>query len=230
MFSAVASGIFAYRNANKTKDGDVGRGAVTVGQTAGLVQEIAKYDGAVANTARSAVSVFSDLAKKNKAFEYAGKATKFAVNNVNPLICVSGGIKTMMSDDKVKTGITEAAALSAMFAGEGLIKAKYDKMVASQTVRNGIKALSKSKVMKPVFEHLKKHKLEGKAGAILKGLIFVAGSMTSYTIGQKIGEPIADRVKANLGVKDAKTVLKPMVKPVQCGGFKKSSEKINRMT
>lgn len=155
MFSAVASGIFAYRNANKTKDGDVGRGAVTVGQTAGLVQEIAKYDGAVANTARSAVSVFSDLAKKNKAFEYAGKATKFAVNNVNPLICVSGGIKTAMSDDKVKTGITEAAALSAMFAGEGLIKAKYDKMVASQTVRNGIKALSKSKVMKPVFEHLK---------------------------------------------------------------------------
>ena len=146
------------------------------------------------------------------------------------MICVSGGIKTAMSDDKVKTGITEAAALSAMFAGEGLIKAKYDKMVASQTVRNGIKALSKSKVMKPVFEHLKKHKLEGKAGAILKGLIFVAGSMTSYTIGQKIGEPIADRVKANLGVKDAKTVLKPMVKPVQCGGFKKSSEKINRMT
>ena len=30
--------------------------------------------------------------------------------------------------------------------------------------------------------------------------------------------------------KDGKTVHKPMFKPVQCGGFKKSSEKINRMT
>ena len=207
MFSAVASGIFAYRNANKTKDGDVGRGAVTVGQTAGLVQEVAKYDGAVANTARSAVSVFSDLAKKNKAFEYAGKATKFAVNNVNPLICVSGGIKTAMSDDKVKTGITEAAALSAMFAGEGFIKAHYDKAVTSQTVRNGIKTLSNSKMLKPVFEYLKKHKLEGKTGAILKGLIFVAGSMTSYSIGQKLGDPVANRVKANLGIKDKKPAV-----------------------
>ena len=211
MFSAVASGIFAYRNANKTKNGDIGRGAVTVGQTAGLVQEIAKYDGAVASTARSAVSVFSDLAKKNKAFEYAGKATKFAVNNVNPLICVSGGIKTAMSDDKVKTGITEAAALSAMFAGEGLIKAKYDKMVASQTVRNGIKYLSKSKIFKPAFEYLKKHKLEGKAAAVLKGLIFVAGSMTSYAVGQKLGEPVAERVKANLNIKDKKPSSKSKI-------------------
>lgn len=204
MFSAVASGIFAYRNADKTCNGDVGRGAVTVGQTAGLVQEVAKYDGIVAKTARSALSVFSDLAEKNKAFEYAGKVTKFAVNNVNPLICVSGGIKTAMSDDKVKTGITEAAALSAMFAGEGLIKANYDKMVASQTVRNGIKYLSKSKVFKPIFEYLKKHKLEGKAAAVLKGLIFVSGSIMSYDIGHKLGEPVADRVKKNLGIKDKK--------------------------
>lgn len=213
MFSAVASGIFAYRNANKTKDGDIGRGAVTVGQTAGLIQEVAKYDGAVAKTARSAVSVFSDLAKKHKAFEYAGKATKFAVNNVNPLICVSGGIKTMMSDDKVKTGITEVAALSAMFAGEGLIKANYDKIVTSQTVRNGIKTLSNSKMLKPVFEYLKKHKLEGKAGAILKGLIFVAGSITSYEIGRRIGEPMANRIKANLNIKDKKPSSEPKNQP-----------------
>lgn len=107
MFSAVASGIFAVRNADKTKHGEVGRSAVTLGQTAGLVQEIAKYDGLAANAARSTLSVFSDLAKQNKMFDYAGKVTKFAVNNVNPLICASGVIKTAMSDDKVGTGITE---------------------------------------------------------------------------------------------------------------------------
>ena len=41
MFSPIASGIFAYRNADKTKNGDIGRGAVTLGQTAGLLQEVA---------------------------------------------------------------------------------------------------------------------------------------------------------------------------------------------
>ena len=212
MFSAVASGIFAYRNADKTKNGDVGRGAVTYGQTAGLVQEVAKYDGAIANSARSAVSVFSDLAKQNKAFEYAGKVTQFAVNNVNPLICASGVVKTAMSDDKVKTGITETTALSAMFLGEGMIKKYYEDVASSKTVQDGIKQFSESRIGKPIFEYLEKHKLKGKVGAIIKGLTFVAGSMTSYSIGQELGSPIAHRVKANLGLPE------------------KQPQKINRMT
>ena len=213
MFSAPATAIFAYRNADKTQNGDIGRGAVTYGQLAGLAQEVAKYDGAIANSARSALSVFSDLAKQNKAFEYAGKATQFAINNVNPLICASGVVKTAMSDDKVKTGITETAALSAMFLGEGMIKRYYDDMASSKTVQDGIKKFSESKIGKPIFEYLEKHKLKGKAGAIVKGLTFVAGSMTSYSIGQELGEPIANRVKANLGLTEEK-------KP----------QKINRMT
>ena len=154
MFSPVASCIFACRNVDKTKNGDVGRSAVAAGQAAGLVQEVSKYDGLVANSARSALSVFSNLAKENKAFEYATKAVKFAADNVNPLICASGVVKTAMSDDKIGTGVTEATALTAMFAGEGMIKKYYDKAVNSSSVKNGIKNLSKNKIMKPVFEYL----------------------------------------------------------------------------
>ena len=206
MFSAVASGIFAVRNAKKTENGEIGRSAVTLGQTAGVVQEIAKYDGAIAKTARSACSVFSDLAKENKAFEYAGKFTKFAVNNVNPLICVSGGIKTLMSDDKVKTGITEAAALSMMFAGEGVTKKYYDKVANSKTCKTFIEEISNTKTLKPVFEFLKKHKLEGKIGAVLKGIIFIGASITSYNIGEKTGANIADEVKHTLGLDKPKKI------------------------
>ena len=201
MFSAVASGIFAYRNANKTKNGDVGRGAVTYGQTAGLVQEVAKYDGLFANSARSALSVFSDLAKQNKAFEYAGKATQFAINNVNPLICASGVIKTAMSDDKIGTGITETAALTAMFAGEDFIKKHYEDFASSQKTKDFLKKISENKFFKPLFEYLEKHKLNGKAGAVVKGLTFVAGSMTSYAVGEKIGKDVAKEVKSSLNVK-----------------------------
>lgn len=204
MFSAVASGIFAYRNADKAKNGDIGRGAVTLGQTAGLVQEVAKYDGLAANAARSTLSVFSDLAKQNKAFEYAGKVTKFAIDNVNPLICASSVIKTAMAEDKVGTGITEAAALAAMFAGEGTIKAYYDKVADSPEMKSFIKKLSDKKYIKPVFEYIEKHKLNGKIGAVIKGLIFVGGSMGSYAIGQKFGENISERVKGAFNIEDSK--------------------------
>lgn len=196
MFSAVASGIFAARNVDKTKNGDIGRSTVALGQTAGLVQEVAKYDNIVAKGARSALSVFSDLAKENKAFEYAGKATKFAINNVNPLICASGVVKTAMSDDKVGTGISEAAALSTMFLGEAAVKHNYDKLANSATCKNLIEKVSKTKA----FKFLEKHNLAGKAGMVIKGLTFVAASMTAYSAGKAVGDDIADKVKAELKI------------------------------
>ena len=206
MYSAVASSFFAVRNAKKTENGEVGRSAVALGQVAGVIQEIAKYDGAIASTARSACSIFSNLEKQNRAFEYAGKFTKFAVNNVNPLICVSGGIKTLTSDDKVGTGITEAAALSAMFLGEGLTKRHYDKLINSKTCLNLLQKAQNSKILKPVFEYIKMNKLGGKTGLILKGLTFVIASMTSYAIGEHYGKDIADKVKKELGIGKPKKI------------------------
>ena len=201
MFSVAASSFFALRNVDKTKnkEGEIGRGAVAVGQTVGVLQEVAKLDGAIANTARSALSVFSDLAKENAAFKYAGKATQFAVNNVNPLICVSGVIKTALSDDKIQTGVTEAAALGSMFVWEETTKKYYNDIINSQKCKNLIDSASKKRFLKPVFEFLEKHKLKGKAGAVIKGLTFVSASLTGYTIGEKYGGDLASKVKNYLG-------------------------------
>lgn len=202
MFSAVASGIFAVRNADKAKNGDIGRGAVTVGQTAGLVQEAAKCESVFSGTVRGTLSGLSNLAKEYKAVDYAGKAIKFAADNVNPLICASGVLKTAMSDDKVGTGITETAALATMFAGEGLVKLNYDKLIESKQFKDLLEKASKTKNLEPVFKYLEKHNLKGKLGTIIKGLVFVGGSMGSYAIGQALGDDIADRVKANLNFKE----------------------------
>ncbi len=206
MYSAVASSFFAVRNAKKTENGEVGRSAVALGQVAGVIQEIAKYDGAIASTAKSACSIFSNMQKQNKAFEYAGKFTKFAVNNVNPLICVSGGIKTLTSDDKVGTGITEAAALSAMFLGEGLTKKHYDKMITSKTCQNLLQKAKDTRILKPVFEYIKMNKLGGKIGLVLKGVTFVIASMSSYAIGEYFGKDIAKDVKKELGLGKPKKI------------------------
>ncbi len=197
MFSAVASTIFAARNFDKTKNGEVGRSAVALGQTAGVIQEVAKYDTFASKTARSALSVFSELAKENKAFNVAGKVTKFAVDNINPLICVSGIIKTAKADDKLSTGITETLALTTMFAGESFVKKYYDKAVNSKSFQNFLTKASEKGLLKSLFKFIEKNKLSGKLGMIIKGLTFVSASISSYSAGEKIGKNIAQWVKDN---------------------------------
>lgn len=195
MFSPVASTIFTFRNIDKTENGDIGRAPVALGQAVGVLGEVAKYDNAVAVSAKNVLSVFSDLSQENKVMNYAGKFAKFASNNVNPLIAVSGGVKVLMSDDKQSTAITEGSALSAMFGGEALVKKYYDSIANSKTVQNTLKSAANSKYLKSVFEFIEKKNWGGATGAIVKGLLFIAGSMTSYEIGHIAGDKIAKYVK-----------------------------------
>ncbi len=194
MFSPVASTIFAYRNAEKTANGDVGRSVVTVGQCTGVLQEISKLDNAFAATAKSAVSVFEELAKTSKAVDYAGKCLKFTADNVNPLICASGALKVAMSDDKLNTGIVELAALSTMFTGEGLMKEYFNDVFSEKNISKICEKSAGFKHLKPIAEAIEKGKFSGKIASILKGVVFVGGSMASYFVGQKLGEVAAERV------------------------------------
>ncbi len=206
MFSALASTYFIGRNVDKVQQGDIGRSAVAAGQVVGVMQDAAQKSGLVGNAARGTINLGTKLAQYNKGFEYAGKALKFAADNVNPLICASGVLKTAMSDDKVKTGITEAAALTAMFAGEGLTKLNYDKLLNSKVIKSVIEKLSNTKIAKPILEYLSKNNLNGKVGAAIKAIVFIAASMGSYAIGQKYGEQLADRVKANWNIDTPKKI------------------------
>lgn len=166
-FNAPASIIFSIRNADKFQHGDVGRGPVAGLQLInGIAKGINHYDNKFTRSAKSAVSVFEQASKNSKVLDYAGKAVKWGCKYVNPLLCVSGAIKVLRSDDKVNTAISETTALAAMFAGEGIFKAS----------NKGIEAL------------LKTNNLGGKFGSIIKGLLFVCTSVGSYSLGQKLGK------------------------------------------
>ena len=195
MFSPIASTIFTYRNFEKTENGEIGRAPVFIGQAAGVLSEVAKYDNAVAVGAKNVLSIFSDLAEGNKVLNYAGKFAKFASENVNPLIAVSGGVKVLMSDDKQDTAIKEAVALTAMFTGEGLVKKNYAKIVNTDCVKRVIKSISANKFVQPLTRLVAKNKWGAALGEIVKGCLFVAASMTSYNVGHKAGEKISKLVK-----------------------------------
>ena len=232
MFSPVASTIFTFRNIDKTENGEIGRAPVALGQAVGVLGEISKYDNAAAMTAKNMLSVFSDLSKENKVMNYAGKFAKFASNNVNPLIALSGGVKVLMSDDKQSAAITEGTALAAMFGGEGLVKKHYDKIIDSQKVQNLLKSASKQKYLKPAFDFLQKKNWGGATGAVIKGLLFLAASMTSYEIGHIAGDKTAKYVKSQQNeqqIKDEKTLNQVMETLIAQADNEENEQKINHL-
>ena len=200
MYSGVASGIFAIRNCDKTTSGDIGRLPVSVGQGAAVIKAVAQYNNPISEQTKIALNTFDDIAqsdklfnglsktvkfvskqtkivlntfddiaKSDKLFNGLSKAVKFASDNVNPLIVASSGLKVAMADKKERksTLIAESGTLAGMFLGEGWMKKHLDGILAKTPI--GKKWLP-----------------------IIKGVTFVAGSITASTIGNKIGKKAAE--------------------------------------
>lgn len=206
----VPSGIFCYRNykkaTDKSENGEKARSTVAFAQGAKIIDAITKYNDSTAKTASKAFSIYSEYAKKYKAVDYAGKAVNWTTHNVNPLICISGGIKVLNSDDKVHTGITQVGALSGMFLGEGLIKLNMPKLINEANINKLAETCADKNILKPMAEKLIKSGGSGKIASIAKGLLFVCGSITSYNIGEKIGNNAADRICKDGGIKTSKKI------------------------
>lgn len=169
MYSGVASGIFAIRNCDKTTNGDIGRLPVSVGQGAAVIKAGAEYNNPISKQAKIVLNTFDDIAKSDKLFNGLSKTVKFAADHVNPLIVASSGLKVAMADKKERksTLIAESGTLAGMFLGEGWMKKHLDGILAKTPI--GKKWLP-----------------------IIKGVTFVAGSITASTIGNKIGKKAAE--------------------------------------
>lgn len=196
----VPSGIFCLRNIKKVETGEKARSTVAFAQAAKIAQAVAQYDDKFSKTSKSAAGIFNNLAKESKIIDYTGKAVKWATRNVNPLICASGVVKVAASDDKIGTAISETGALAGMFAGEGLMKLHLSKVFNEKNVSNIATKAAKSKYLESIAKFILKNGNSSKLAAILKGIVFVCGSVTSYSLGSKLVNHYADRVKAGFGI------------------------------
>ncbi len=162
--------LFFLRNGNRAQNGEGGRGFVAIGQGAKVVEQICEYDNILGKSAKSAVNALKTVAQNDKVFNGISKGVKFASENVNPLIVVSSGINVLTSEDKQSTVIAEAGNLAAMFAMEGWMKKNLD---------NVLKNLPINKKWMP----------------IVRGIVFVIGSIGASTIGYKIAKTFAAKLK-----------------------------------
>lgn len=188
-FSPVATFAFVGTNYNKVANGDWTRYPVLGGQcinaAESTVQAVAKESSVFANAYGKAANGLSNLAKSDKVFNGVSKIVKFLKNNINPLIVASGVTKVALAkkEDREKTIYSEGGMITGMFLGEGWMKGHLDKVVLSK--------LPISKKWLPV----------------VRGTLFVAGSLTASTIGQKIGKYLFGKVEVSRQEKAEKQAL-----------------------
>lgn len=160
-YSDVATVGFAVRNIDKTTSGDWGRLLVALGQTANAIKAGAEHNSYL----KSGVNALKKVAESDSVFKGVSKGVKFVSNNINPLIVVSSGynVLTAKKEERKKTLFSEAGCIAGMFLGEGWMK----------------------KNLNPIIEKLP---VSNKWKPVIKGLIFIGGSIGSSTIGQMLTE------------------------------------------
>lgn len=180
MPNGISCAYFAVKNYSYGKQNkDLFRDGIAGAQTVRTVDTIAQ-------TSKAAASVTS----------VTGKLAGLAKKIVYPLIILSGVRTTAKSDDKVKTGVEQASAISTMYIFEEL---------SSKILNKAEAALKKS-------SFVQKNKLANAALYIAKGAAFITASMTGYNTGKDLGTNIISTIRGKEKTKvpsyDSKTQQK----------------------
>ena len=160
-YFAARNYIYGQKEHNMFKEGIAGA------QTARTIDTVAKtgvIKGALASPINNLFSKAAAIAKKI----------------VYPLIIASGIYNTVISDDKVKTGASQATGIATMYSFE---------KIAEKGLKNINNKLANTNIVK-------KNKAARIGLYIAKGLSFVVASLTGYNIGSKSAEKIIDKVRA----------------------------------
>ena len=217
--TTTSSFIFSTRRMNKAANSDnlavsLGNADVASGQIKNALDGISSLaketkSGVVAGF-KGAHEAIKGLSKESSFFEGAGKVIGFTADHVNPVITAVSGVKVLCSDDKESALIEEGCALGGMFAFEGAAKNMLELPKFSKDKTTGEKistprvAFYKSnpmlktqseKMEKAVKDYCATKKLFNKlslkgAPGVVRGLTFVAASISGYNLGEKLGSNI----------------------------------------
>lgn len=185
-YSDIASLAFTVRSADKTANGDIGRAPVTLVQGASVVKAVQQYQNPFSRGVKKCLSSMG----KDETIKKIAKVTDFAAKHVNTLIGCSAGLKVLMAEkeDRKKTLIAETGCFLGMLKGESWMKKNLNKYLDQLPVNK-------------------------KWIPIIKGIVFVTGSISCSTIGEKIGKVVAkylDKPLAAEKIEPAQKVYEPL--------------------
>lgn len=171
-YDFVKSTIFGFRNADKVLNtDDKGRIFADIGQITKAINSVKKIDDKLGHGAGSAINAMQKILPKNcSSVDKIVKGANWTANHVNPLLIGAAGYRVVVADDKKQALKRETVGMSTMFMTESAINHLYKSDFATNII---------SSVKNPYLR---------KGIAVLKSVLFVLGSITSSTLGYKIGD------------------------------------------
>lgn len=142
-------------------------------------------------TGKAGASIFAQVNQYDDIAKAAVNTANYFSKAVNPLLCVASGVRVYKSKDRPSALIEESCAMGGMFACEGLMKKQFQSgsaLAELKVTKQGIEKFYEFCQKTPLLNKFK----AGSVGAVLKGIAFIAGSITSYNLGHSLGETIAD--------------------------------------
>lgn len=217
----IQTGIFCVRNTGKVVSGkDTGRIGATGAQLVSLTDKLSHnasiFGEGVLNMTNTAdnfiCKTLKNIGKEGVAdtLESAAKASNGSVvgtiasKAVNPLLVGAAGIRVLKDDDQYSALIEETSAMGMMFGAEKLMKTAKETFF--DIAENGTKEITeqtgfiqgaKNLATKALNTAATKFSKLSKGGQTVTkvgiGLLFVAGSITAYSIGKTIGKKLTGR-------------------------------------
>lgn len=167
MPNGVSCAIFAARNHVYGKsEKNIFKRGIAGAQSIRTADAIAQSAASVNHVSKPVSSVLSKCAAVARKLCY-------------PLIICSGVYNTVKSEDKVKTGFSQAAGIGAMYSCEKVTEKLLRNADNFLLKRGAISGSSKKKF----------------AWYVAKGLTFVTASLLGYTLGSKVTGSVVDKVR-----------------------------------
>ncbi len=211
---AIASNaVFSFRRASKGVDAideNPIYGMMNMDLAAGQTLKAAKAtkdmvqvsDAVTGETFKGAEQAIKNMATDSKFLQGVGKVVKFTADNINPIICATSGVKVLYSDDRTDALARESLALTTMFSAEAAAK-KFLGMPITKKIDDKKLTVARESLYShnpflkeqaaAIKDYCSTTKLFNKISlkpvpGMLKGLAFVAASITGYQAGTALGD------------------------------------------
>lgn len=156
--------------------------------------------------AGSAMENIKAVSKTNTFLTGVSKLINYTADHINPIICLTSGIKVLGADDKVDEAARETLSLTTMFGAEAVAK-RFIGMPFTKKVDGNAKTFEREGFYKKLLSEKQNRALQDfiktkrsmkyiSGGA--KGLMFVSASIAGYKLGNYIADSIlGKRERAN---------------------------------